>query len=156
MDREVHKPYMYQTVKCPLVDRGGLMRVKLYPYEEGDDEKYEIFTITSDQPWKPRSYQEGKSAFMAKNVKKEKAHKIIQNVKIEGNDPNYYDPSDNNKPIYGSEVALSLDDQAILTMDEADSEAHVYATKVWHRVKHKELDPVHLQAYLSMKQVAVN
>ena len=59
--------YASDVVKCPLIDRGGLMGLKLYPYEEGDEDKYEIFNITSDEPWKPRSYQNGNKAYLSKN-----------------------------------------------------------------------------------------
>ena len=45
--------YVTDVVRCPLVDRGGLMGVTLYPVEDGDDNKYEIFNVTSDVPWTP-------------------------------------------------------------------------------------------------------
>ena len=42
------------------------MGLKLYPYEEGDEDKYEIFVIISDEPWKPRSFQDGNKAYLVK------------------------------------------------------------------------------------------
>jgi len=42
-------------VKCPLVDRGGVMGITLYPIEDGDENRYDIFDITSKVPWKPKS-----------------------------------------------------------------------------------------------------
>src|SRR4051794_25699190 len=108
------------------------MGLKLYPVEEGDEERYEVFTITFHEPWKPRAYQEGKSAYMTQNATNEKPHKIIQNVQIEGNNLNYYDPSDNDEPIYGTEAELTFDDQAVLNMDEVGSEAQIYAAKAWN------------------------
>ena len=46
--------YASSVVKCPLVDRGGLMGLKLYLVDVGDEDRYEIITITSSNPWKPR------------------------------------------------------------------------------------------------------
>jgi len=43
-------------VYVPFVDRGGLMGFEVLPWKEGDDQRYEIFTITSDQQWVPRRY----------------------------------------------------------------------------------------------------
>ena len=40
--------YASDVVRCPLVDRGGLMGITLYPVEDGDEDRYEIFDITSD------------------------------------------------------------------------------------------------------------
>ena len=76
--------YASSLVKCPLIDRGGLMGLRLYPFEEGDIDKYEIFTITSDEPWKPRSFQYGKSINLAQNRTKIKPTKVIQNVQVVG------------------------------------------------------------------------
>ena len=53
------------------------MGIKLYPVEDGDEEKYEIFTITSDNLWRPRGFQEGRAYIV-----QEKMPKIIQNVHI--------------------------------------------------------------------------
>lgn len=78
------------------------MGLKLYPFEEGDEDKYEIFTITSDKPWVPRTFQDGNKVYLAKN----KPLKIIQNVHVKSADPQYYDPTDNDEPIYRSEVEL--------------------------------------------------
>ena len=143
--------YASSEVRCPLTDRGGLMGLKLYPFEEGDEDKYEIFTLTSDDPWRPRAFQDGNKAYMAKK----RPTKIAQNVQIEGNDLTYYDPSDNDEPIYGTEVDLTLDEKALSVMTEEGSEAHILATKAWHRVIHKDLDPSYLQPYLGYRPVSV-
>lgn len=66
--------YASNEVKCPLNDRRGLMGLKLYPYEEGVEDRYEIFTITSDEPLRPRSYQDRKTAYMAQNILEKKRH----------------------------------------------------------------------------------
>src|SRR5687767_7058597 len=44
------------VVRCPLLDRGGLMGITLYPVEDGDEDLYEMFDLTSDQPWTPRYF----------------------------------------------------------------------------------------------------
>ena len=53
--------YATAEVKCPLIDRGGLMGIKLYPVEDGDEDLYDIYTITSDNLWRPRTFQEGRA-----------------------------------------------------------------------------------------------
>ena len=40
----------------PFVDRGGLMGFEVPPWKEGDEERFEVFTITSDEKWVPRRY----------------------------------------------------------------------------------------------------
>ena len=48
--------YASEHVKCTLIERGGLIGIKLYPVEDGDEDKYVIFTITSDNLWRPRAF----------------------------------------------------------------------------------------------------
>ena len=45
-------------VYAPFVDRGGLMGLEILPWESGDEERYDVFTITSEQKWTPRRYIE--------------------------------------------------------------------------------------------------
>ena len=42
--------------------------------------------------------------------------------------------------VYGKEVDLTLDDDALLNMKEDESEAQIMAVKAWHRANHKELN----------------
>jgi Reverse transcriptase (RNA-dependent DNA polymerase) len=45
-------------VYVPFVDRGGLMGFEILPWQEGDEDRYEVFEITSDAKWTPRRYLE--------------------------------------------------------------------------------------------------
>jgi hypothetical protein len=45
-------------VYVPFLDRGGLMGFEVLPWKIGDEERFEIFTITSDEKWTPRCFQE--------------------------------------------------------------------------------------------------
>ena len=45
--------YATDEVQVHFVNRGGLMGLVVYPFEEGDEE-YETFDITCDYPWKPK------------------------------------------------------------------------------------------------------
>ena len=45
-------------VWVPFVDRGGLMGFEILQWELGDEDRYEILTITSDEKWTPRRYLE--------------------------------------------------------------------------------------------------
>ena len=58
-----------------------------------------------------------------------------------GHTLDYYDPSDNDMPIYGTEADLTLVDKAILSMDDQEQMAQILAVKAWQRANHKELDP---------------
>jgi hypothetical protein len=40
----------------PFVDRGGLLGFEILPWELGDEERFEIFAITSDAKWTPRRF----------------------------------------------------------------------------------------------------
>ena len=79
----------------------------------------------------------------------------MQHDPSNGPTPDYYDPSDNDMPIYGTEVDLTLDDKAILSMDDQEQEAQALAVKAWHRANHKELDPKHLQPYLGYRPTKI-
>ena len=35
-------------VYVPFVDRGGLMGFEILPWGDGDEDRFEVFTITSD------------------------------------------------------------------------------------------------------------
>jgi hypothetical protein len=52
--RMMVSPHVY----VPFVDRGGLMGFEILPWKEGDEERYEVFEITSDAKWTPRRYLE--------------------------------------------------------------------------------------------------
>jgi hypothetical protein len=39
------------------------MALVLYPVEDGDEDKYEIFDVTSDTPWTPRHYMHNEQAY---------------------------------------------------------------------------------------------
>ena len=55
--------YVSDVVKCPMVDRGGLMALVLHPIEDGDEDKYEIFDVISDNPWTPCHYMHNVQAY---------------------------------------------------------------------------------------------
>jgi hypothetical protein len=47
-----------EHIHLPFGDRGGLMGFEILPWEEGDDEIYDIFDITRDTPWTPRKFRD--------------------------------------------------------------------------------------------------
>ena len=55
-------------VYVPFVDRGGLMGFEILPWNNGDEEKYEVFEITSDARWVPRQYLEDDPGETIKDV----------------------------------------------------------------------------------------
>src|SRR6476620_3322109 len=44
-------------VHIDFEDRGGLMGFEILPIEDGDEDKYETFTITSPERWNPHKFQ---------------------------------------------------------------------------------------------------
>jgi hypothetical protein len=181
--------YASEVVRCPLVDRGGLMGLELFPVEEGDENRYEIFDITSDQPWIPRSFQENNKAYVVQAPSSrpplDKPTRLIHNIQLDDTNVTYFDPSDIDLPSYGVPVQLELDENAIVSstisafvdnltydhltgydeyyddtigfsMDEVPKvsrnfDSYAFATKAWHRVIHKDLDPAQLQPYLGFR-----
>ena len=71
------------------------MGIKVYPVEDGDEDKYEIFTITTKNSWRTRAFQEGKAYLVL-----DKILKTIQNFHISRKTLNYYDPNDIDMPVY--------------------------------------------------------
>ena len=43
--------YVSEGTECPLIDRGGLMGIQVYPIEDGDEDIYEIINVTSARLW---------------------------------------------------------------------------------------------------------
>lgn len=48
--------YVSKGTECPLIYRGGLMGIQVYPIEDGDEDIYEIINMTSSKPWIPKSH----------------------------------------------------------------------------------------------------
>ena len=125
------------------------MGFELLPIEDGDEDIYETFTITSPLRWTP--------------------HKFVTKT----DDSCYYDPTDAvaNATDYPAPIlnhlALKLG-----TLEENDypneqeyhndrfdmtdmtlpiMESHVLATATWHRVTHKDIDPNILRPFLAFR-----
>ena len=47
-----------EDVHIPFVDRGGLMGFEVLHWEKDAVEKYEVFEITQDSPWRPQVFME--------------------------------------------------------------------------------------------------
>ena len=58
-----------------------------------------------------------------------KTPNVILYVHISEDTLDHYNPNDNGVPYYGKEVGLILDDNALLTMEEHESEAQFLAIK---------------------------
>src|SRR5687768_16207207 len=107
--------YVSDIVKCPLVDRGGLMALVLYPVEDGDEDKYEIFDVTSDSPWTPRHYMYNVQAYQVTTPTTSTS--IVQDIPFVSTKTNFLDPVDNELPSYGVTAKLQLDTGATLARD---------------------------------------
>jgi hypothetical protein len=48
--------YVSEDVHVRFEDRGGLMGIQLLDFEEGDEDRYDIFDVTGNQLWVPRRF----------------------------------------------------------------------------------------------------
>ena len=82
-----------ENVYLPFVDRGGIMGFEILPWEEGDENIYDIFNITSDTPWKPRQFRSDtpwKLSQFCSDVKNDPS--INKATSIHHNDTNVHRP----------------------------------------------------------------
>jgi hypothetical protein len=95
--------YVSDVVRCPLVDRGGLMALVLHPVEDGDEDKYEIFDVTSDYPWTPCHYMHNAQACKATAPL---APSILQDIPDVSSKTPHFDPGNNEQLSYGITAKL--------------------------------------------------
>src|SRR5687768_2553687 len=127
-------------------DRGGLVGFELLPVENGDEDIYDMFTITSPLRWTPRKYKD------------------------ESFDRYFYDPTDATEEPQGypalvshlsqeiepSEIDQKTVENVVFEFASAPLvETQVLATTSWHRVIHEEIDPMHLRPYFGHRPVSV-
>src|SRR5688572_19982130 len=115
------------------------MSFELLPVEDGDEDIYDIFTITSPLRWTPRKFKD------------------------ESFDGYFYDPTDFDGEAQGYPALVNHMSKAIepseidnriveIVVSELASaplvETHVLATSSWHKVIHEEIDSMYLRLYL--------
>ena len=129
------------------------MGFELLPIEDGDEDIFDMFSITSPEKWTPRKF-----------------------VKDIYDYDQYYDPNDLNdldseypaslnhlslKPICDDENDRINDYDChndrfdVSSMSHSMIESHVLATATWHRVIHKDIDPVLIRPYLGWRPVNI-
>ena len=117
------------------------MGFELLPIEEGDENKYDVITITSPSRCTPQ--------------------KFVSEV---SNNPYYYDPTDattedSEYPAFVNHAAQTLEEQSpndIGDISISDPyqpllKTQAYVTTAWHRVLHHEIDPKDLRPYLGWR-----
>src|SRR5688500_4352832 len=122
------------------------MQFELLPVEDGDEDIYDMFTITSPMRWTPRKY-------------KDKSF-----------DGYFYDPTDATEEPQGYPALVNHLSQEIepsdieqQTVDNVVAElasaplvdTQVLAAASWHRAIHEASDRKHLSAYFAHRPVAV-
>ena len=126
-------------------DRGGLMGFQMLPIEEGDEQRYDVFTITNPIRWTPRKFKD--------------------ELLFDGY---FYDPTDIDNDVQGYPALINHTTQLnhvkmeTTKCNEPDYdkpepliESHIYASSLWHRVIHQDIDPMHLRPYLGWRPVKV-
>ena len=54
----------------PMQDRGGLMGIEILEWNEGDEDRFEVFEITRNEIWKPRLFRKLQSVLAAPRIPK--------------------------------------------------------------------------------------
>ena len=86
-----------EHLDVPMEDRGGLMGIELLPWEEGDQDRYEVFEITQDLPWNPRRYVNNITMM---NESTQKAQQMETTIKVSS------ETSGSNKSMTGGATSL--------------------------------------------------
>ena len=124
-------------------DRGGLMGFEILPFEQGDEELFEIIKITSPERWLPYKYKKA------------------------NNDIQPYDPTDLNQEISDYPIMLNHTTKLKPNTDSGEIfellpgptcplvDTQVYATTKWHRVIYQNINPILLRPYLGYRPIDV-
>lgn len=124
------------------------MGFEILPVEPGDEDKYEVITITSPTKWAPHAF-----------------------VKLNNDDLDTYNPSENDSTLEVSDYPAALNhlnhvdqdsgetsgEEEIKILDESIPilDTQICATATWHRAITKEIDPQLLRPYLGYRPLIV-
>ena len=162
-------------VHIDFEDRGGLMGFEILPMEDGDEDKYETFTITSPEKWNPHKFQNATyhastisdADTKGSNTPTETpptplnpvtSSKLLNAMTYEeltgqhkfncehAGYPAYLNHEDIQDLSLNMSNKIDLMDPKIPAMDTS-----IYATTAWHRVIHKEIDPRKLRPFLGFR-----
>src|SRR6476660_2762287 len=115
------------------------MGFELLPIEDSDEDIYDVITITNPLQWTPRKFKD------------------------EPFDGYFYDPTDETVEAQGYPAVVNHLSQLKPSQDiDSDDivenyaygpmiETQVYATKLWHRVCHQELDAMYLRPFFGWR-----
>jgi hypothetical protein len=133
-------------------DREGLIGFEILPIEPGDEDTYDIITITSPEKWKPSRF-----------------------VTYYNDDAEMYtyDPSDLDPNIDGNDYPSSINHLSTISEESGEpgsgevivlftldtslpiSDTQICATSTWHRVIYQNIDPRSLRPYLSYRPLEI-
>jgi hypothetical protein len=124
------------------------MRFEILPVEPGDEDKYEVITITSPTKWAPHAF-----------------------VKLNNDDLYTYNPSDYDSTLEVSDYPAALNHLTHADQDSGETsgeeefnildesipilDTQICATATWHRAISKEIDPQLLRPYLGYRPLNV-
>ena len=135
--------HLNKWVHINFEDRGGLMGFEILPFEDEDEEKYEIISITSPTRWTPRHFAQGieQDSSNQDDYPAQANHNVSSSQPINMN-------KDNRKRDYLNEFSMVNPSQPMI-------ETQILATSTWHRVIHQDIDPMHLRPYLGWRPLTV-
>lgn len=163
-------------------DRGGLMGFEILPNEEGDDDRYDIITITSSEKWVPHKFQTDKyptndlvtidtsimketNDNMSSALLSPKSTTNLLNAMSyeELTSQHNFNCESAGYPHFLNHVNEDVQELSInmcsqfnlLDPQKPIMDTHIFATSAWHRVIHREIDPKQLQPFLEYRPLRV-
>ena len=143
-------------------DRGGLMGFEILPIEPDDEERFDIFPITSPEKWRPSKFINGyydpsDSIVATVTDDDDEGYPALLNhtSQMDINDPSdpNVDQNDLSDPNYDHDRHNDRFDMTSMTQPIIES--HILATATYHRATHKDIPPSLLRPYLGYRPESV-
>ena len=136
------------------------MGFELLPVTDGDEDLYDIFTVTCSDKWNPheihinpndydRYYDPSDTLVSDSDYPASLNHLSLLEANTGDNDPQ--DDPDCHKNDYDCHN-VHYD---VTNMSQSLMESYVLATATWHRVIHKDIDPALLRPYLGWRPLKI-
>jgi hypothetical protein len=157
--------YLREGVHLEFTDRGALMGFEILPYQENDDKNLEVYTITGDHLWNPKSFKDDSEENLYGVSPEEQTlstNKTESNIHSPGNVLHPYDPTDLDAASIGTipnvefNAAYFTTNSVQVTPPKEEKEKKKVGTYTsWHRVKYNEIDPKIIQPYLGHRPLRI-
>src|SRR5687767_2135247 len=141
--------HISQDLHIDFEDRGGLMGFEILPIEDGDEEIFEIFTITAPVKWTPQRFVSDSLPTISSTSVAYSVHTDDIDTSVPTHQEHEPEPENEHQK---SPQLLKFD---VVDPTSSMHETQVYATSTWHRVIHQNIDPMHLRPYLGWRPLPI-